>query len=451
MQTCKHRTLALAMTAAIAILTFPATGRCFEADVHFGLTLWLAEKAGFEPGDAEAIALADQRIDAGSIEYMMSPLQFACLSRFQPDAREMQKAHYPSETEVPASTSGRLVAPGGTPALSQIETVLRRTTAGNAAFMLGEFGRSLHPLQDSWAHGGIPFTPDWGVYGIACDVRLLMAPSPSPERSRNHAAELTASRPSETIDMVKATYFQLLRYPRIGGRTRQSTPWAEVEKVLPGFINARTKSEKSSWFVANGISDTSFLDGISLPDGPAWNNVRWTGRRAIPTPADPSAQPGTDKEIRDFYLHFVTVWITTSPLEKRWLSAISSQQTTEDRHRLIGQLTGWRLRDHGAYLALNARRQDRGSTHGDFPADRAAYGAYRSLNDGILPLLMEQSEPSPVLPFIVFTLPDSTHARKRAIALLKLIDAPYDTLGVIAEKDDESKWKVIALISSEDY
>lgn len=71
------------LVCAIA-LAMPLTCAGFEADVHFGLTLWLARQAGFAPRDAEAIALADQRIDAGSIEYMTSPLQYACLSRLSP-------------------------------------------------------------------------------------------------------------------------------------------------------------------------------------------------------------------------------------------------------------------------------------------------------------------------------------------------------------------------------
>lgn len=105
------------LVCAIA-LAMPLRCAGFEADVHFGLTLWLARQAGFAPPDAEAIALADQRIDAGSIEYMTSPLQYACLSRFLPDAVDAQARHYPGTRTVPADAQARAVAPGGPAALA---------------------------------------------------------------------------------------------------------------------------------------------------------------------------------------------------------------------------------------------------------------------------------------------------------------------------------------------
>jgi len=51
----------------------------------------------------------------------------------------------------------------------------------------------------------------------------------------------------------------------------------------------------------------------------------------------------------------------------------------------------------------------------------------------------------------VFALPDSADGNKRAVALIKLLDAPYDTIGVLAEKRSGSDWKVTGLISSADY
>ncbi|WP_431208943.1 DUF6765 family protein [Burkholderia cepacia] len=442
--------LSLPILVLLATLATPLTCAAFESDVHFGLTLWLAKKAGFAPGEAEAIALANQRIDAGSIEYMTSPLQFACLSRFAADATDAQARHYPSVHKVPGDAQSRPVAAGGAPAISSIDSALRRADSGKGAFMLGEFGRSLHSLQDSWAHQGTPSVPDWSRYGIDCDARLAMAAPLDRGTPSSHAVELTWRWPADVEDMAKSTYTQMLRYPKINGSSRQAIAWEHVRQALPTFIGARTKRAKSDWFVANGIADTSFLDGTSLPDGPAWRAIRWKGRRDIPTPMPPSAQSGVETDIVDFYTRFFTDWVTTSPLDKRWLPALSVEHAPKPDHALADQLTGWRLRDHGTYLALQDQPQPARLSSSPL-RNRTAFEVYKSLNDAVLPLIVEGDKPSPILPFIVFPLPGSNAGSKRAVALIKLLGAPYDTIGVIAEKQTGSDWKITGVISSSDY
>ena len=442
--------ISLSTLVFLAALATPLTCAAFEADVHFGLTLWLAKQAGFAPGEAEAIALANQRLDAGSIEYMASPLQFACLSRFAPDATEVQARHYPSEHKVPADAQHRPVVPGGTPVLALVDAALRRADSGKAAFMLGEFGRSLHTLQDSWAHRGIPSVPDWARYGIDCDARLAMAASLDRGAPASHAADLTWRWPVDVEAMAKSTYAQMQRYPKVNGSSRQAATWEQVRQALPAFTGAQTKRAKSDWFVANGIADTAFLDGTSLPDGPAWKAARWKGRRDVPTPMPPTAQAGVDADLVSFYTRFITDWVTTSPMDQRWLSALSVGQTRKPDTALVNQIIGWRLRDHGTYLALEGQPPSAGRAPSPL-RDRAAFEVFKSLNDAVLPLIVEGDKPSPILPFLIFSLPKSSDGSKRAVALIKLLDAPYDTLGVIAEKRPGADWKITGLISSADY
>lgn len=437
----------LVLLAAIAA---PLTCAAFESDVHFGLTLWLAQRAGFAPGDAKAIALEDQRIDAGSIEYMTSALQFACLSRYVPDAADKQARHYPAERKVPAGPQARVVVPGGPASQFPVDAALKWAGGGKAAFILGEFGRSLHSLQDSWAHQGTPSVPDWRRYGIACDVNLAMAAPLSRGDPSSHAADLTWRWPADVEAMAKSTYAYMIRYPNINGSHRNAQPWEQVRQALPGFIDARTKRAKAAWFLANGIADTSFLDGTSLPDGPAWTATRWNGRRDVPAPMPPTAQSGVDKDLIDFYTGFLTDWVTTSPVEKRWLPALSFDRTGKPDSALVNRLIGWRLRDHGTYLAIasqldSARRSELPLLH-----RRASFAVFKSLNDAVLPLIFEEEKPSPILPFLVFSLPDSTDGNKRAIALIKLLDSPYDTTGIVSERVN-GKWKITGLISSADY
>ncbi|VWC89383.1 hypothetical protein BLA17378_04458 [Burkholderia aenigmatica] len=445
-----RRNPGVAALALLAALAMPLTCSGFEADVHFGLTFWLARQAGFASGEADAIALADQRIDAGSIEYMTSPLQFACLSRFAPDAQDTQAAHYPSETRVPAAAAARAVVPDGPASRSLVDATLRRAEGRNAGFMLGEFGRALHALQDAWAHQGTPSVPDWRRYGIECDAGLAMAAPLERGGPSGHAAEVTWRWPVDTEAMAKSTYLQMIRYPKINGASRNARPWEQVRPMLAGFIDARTKHAKSGWFVSNGVKDTSFLDGTSLPDGPAWPAVRWHGRRDVPKPVAPTEQSGVDKGLADFYARFFSDWVTTSPVDKRWLPALATGRTGKPDGPLVEQLTGWRLRDHGAYLAIGTPSQPTGGA-GAILRNRASFAVFKSLNDAVLPLIVEGDKPSPILPFLVFPLPDSADGNKRAVALIKLLDAPYDTIGVVSEQRSGAGWKVTGLISSSDY
>ncbi|MCR4467265.1 DUF6765 family protein [Burkholderia sp. SCN-KJ] len=437
------------LACAIA-LAMPLTCAGFEADVHFGLTLWLAQQAGFAPRDAEAIALADQRIDAGSIEYMTSPLQYACLSRFVPDAVDAQVRHYPGARSVPADAQARTVVPGGQAALAPVDAALGKAGGGKAAFMLGEFGRALHAWQDSWAHRGTPSVPAWHRDGIECDAGLAMAAPLDQGAPSSHAAELTWRRSADVEEMAKATYQQMIRYPKIDGATRRATPWDQVRPRLAGFVDARTKRAKSDWFVANGIADTSFLDGISLPDGSVWKAVRWHGRRDLPPPLSPTVQAGIDRDLVDFYTRFFSDWVTTSPVDTRWLPALFAERGHPPDAALVNALVGWRLRDHGACLAAGGAQRSAAQSYAA-ARSRASFEVFKSLNDAVLPLIVEGEKPSPVLPFLVFPLARSSDGTKRAVALIKLLDAPYDTVGIVSEKRDGSGWKVTGWISSADY
>ncbi|SOY78169.1 conserved hypothetical protein [Cupriavidus taiwanensis] len=418
--------------------------------MHFGLTYWLAKQAGFAPRDAEAVALANQRLDAGSIEYMTSPLQFACLSRFAPDAADIQARHYPSEGKLPSRAQSRPVVPGGPAAQAVVEAALRRADGGKAAFMLGEFGRSLHALQDSWAHQGTPSVPDWHRYGIECDANLAMAAPIDRSTPQSHAADLTWRWPADVEAMAKSTYAQMLKYPNINGARRTAVPWEQLQPALAGFAGARTKRAKSDWFAANAVADTSFLDGTSLPDGSAWKAARWKGRRDIPTPLPPTAQAGVDGALIDFYTRFFSDWVTTSPVDKRWLSALASERPQQPDGVLVDQLIGWRLRDHGSYLAREAQPHAARNASSAL-RQRASFEVFKSLNDAVLPLIVEGDKPSPILPFLVFALPDSAGGNKRAVALVKLLDSPYDTIGILSEKRNGLDWKITALISAADY
>src|SRR5262245_21221945 len=62
-------------------LIVPGTVSAFESDVHFGLTQWLALQAGFVPREAEALAIGDQRVDSGDMQFMDLVTAYGCLRK----------------------------------------------------------------------------------------------------------------------------------------------------------------------------------------------------------------------------------------------------------------------------------------------------------------------------------------------------------------------------------
>ncbi len=103
---------------------------------------------------------------------------------------------------------------------------------------------------------------------FACDPEMTWAHPKAKGGWSSHAADLTSRSATETVDMAKATYDALIRYPVIGTKQRTPAPWEKVRPQLDGFIKASTKAEKQAWFASQGNTDPSFLSGISLSDGP---------------------------------------------------------------------------------------------------------------------------------------------------------------------------------------
>src|ERR1700753_702027 len=107
----RHKTplIRLMLVSAFVLATCPATA--FEADVHYGLTNWLALQAGFEPEQAQIIATFDQRIDSGDMPFMDIVGLYSCLAKDEISARRAGEHHFPSEGRIPGPAETRVVVP----------------------------------------------------------------------------------------------------------------------------------------------------------------------------------------------------------------------------------------------------------------------------------------------------------------------------------------------------
>ena len=449
----QRRRRAAALAALLAAALPPAAA--FESDVHYGLTRWLALRAGFEASHAEAVAVHNQRVDGGMIETQTLNLEYACAGRLDGPARQHQAASFPAAKAVPAVAVERAVVAGGDAARRALAALMAQAS-GKEGLLAGKLGEALHPLQDSWSHQGVPSAPDFGGV-LECDSQRFSGPPAARGGAMSHAASLTARAPAETLAMAKASYDALVAYPPIEGRARRPAPWSTLEPLVAAFAKADTKTAKRAWFVAQGIADTGFLEGTSLPDGPEPGLLRWQGRKLLALPGAASTQHDAPVEARAFFDRLLARWLGEERIEDivaefaRPPAGATKAEAARGTRELVARLKLWKLRDHGAAAAL---------AHAPAPLTAAQLRAVDALvraprafvggapGEAVFPLLPVAVQATPLVPYIVRPLPDAD-GRRRVVAILRFRHAPYDSVGWIAEHDG-TRWALVAQVAAVD-
>jgi hypothetical protein len=418
-----------------------------ESDVHYGLTMWLALKAGFNEREAATIATGSQRVDSGDMQYIDVGLLYACLGKDDEGAQRAGAHHYPSAGAVPGAPQTRLVTPGSEVAMKPAAAMLK-VEPDKSGFMLLKLGEALHILQDSWAHQGIPEVPFGGKSGIDCDPTRAWGHPKARGGADSHKADLTRYWPADTLAAAKATYDVLLGFAPVDGVKRKPQAWDAIRPRLDRFIKAATKSEKRDWFIAEGIADVSFLEGISLPDGARPFDLRWGGRRYPPVPADQSRQHYVDSALLDFYHRFFERWMTTRDFDA--LAADFGPAAGARRAELAARLKVWRIRDHGRVAelahALRPLTDEERARIDKLAASRNALPKYKSVLDAYFPLLPRIEGVSPLLPFFIA----ETSKDRVAVAAVKFRHAPYDAVAVRAVKTARG-WRVDSIVGTVDH
>ena len=111
------------------------------------------------------------------------------------------------------------------------------------------------------------------------------------------------------------------------------------------------------------------------------------------------------------------------------------------------------MRDHGsAALLAHARAPFSAAQLAAVDRLTRAPGAYvqpDELRNAFFPLLPKSKHPSPLLPYVVRELTAGSTGRARSIAIARLRHAPYDTLGLIAERDSRG-WVLVDVVFTVD-
>lgn len=429
----------------------------FESDVRFGLTKWLALQAGFTAQQAEIVATGNRRNDSLMMDTFEFALQFACLGEDDAGARLAQDLHYPATKKVPAPPAQRPVAKGGE-AARVASADMAKSRPDQAGFLLHKLGESLTPLQDSWSHQGIPDVPATGYF--ACDAARASAHPAERGGWSSHKADQVRLWPEDAAAMARATYEALVAFPPVDKAVRAPKEWSTLLPALAAFIRAPTKTEKDAWFKAQGIRDTSFLEGITLPDGKQPFVARWAAHRLPPLARANSGQRPVAPDVLDFFNAFFPDWLGATNFDEL-AAKYAAKPTKEDDAgqgrvmapaELAARLRLWRLRDHGRVADI-AHAQRALTAHqvaevNRLARDPKAFAQYATFGDAFYPMMAKGKDVQALFPFLVAPVPGGSIPR--VVAMTKLRHLPYDTLAIVAEKS-AGRWAVIAVTATVDH
>lgn len=403
----------LLASALVASISLPAIA--YERDVHYGLTYWLALKAGFSPHEAGAIAIGNARVDSGGPDHIDAIIDYGCAQPDPTAAKRVQARHHLSREE----------------ARQEIDRVIHKAKE-HPAQMLSLFGQVLHPYQDSWSHTGMP--GEFGTRGqLNCIAGLALANPAARGGADSHNTNLTYIFPDDVLAMAKESYDAIASYPHVGARTRSVTPWPELVNSIKGFSRAKTKTQKRDWFVAEGVLETDFLAGITLPDGPGIGLLQFSGGLLPQLTSSQSNQYDAPQEQRNFFDKFFAAWLAGKPLND-FLGGDDRKKT-----QLIARLKLLKVRDHGLTAATLHRKG--ALTRTDLARIEALSGKSAvqiqttTLADSFLPLMDQGDKPSALLPYVVRPLKGvNSKDEQRVVAITRLKHLPYDTEGWIVAK-----------------
>src|SRR5437588_6092745 len=174
-----------------------------------------AVKAGFSVDEEEIIASGAQDEPGAS--------------------RLVQHNHFPSYAPVPDRHLARSGTPGDDSATRWTRMELATAAKGAPhAIALFRFGNSLHPLEDSWSHAGVP------DIAITCDHSLAWGHPKKRGGVLSHDADITYKHIPDTEQTAQRVYekIYLLEYHKLMGGGSQPASWASLQPAVYQFAEA---------------------------------------------------------------------------------------------------------------------------------------------------------------------------------------------------------------------
>ena len=247
----------LCIAIFLGLLASSLSAHAWESDVHYGLTQWLAQQAGFPATQSKLIAEGDQGVDdSPSTDPVHGTIASACTGADKTGSSEVHDHHFPSVNGVPDTPEQRAVKPG---VVQRQGSVNPPPKLSDRPSTFNDFGKYLHALQDTWSHQGVPDFPD-----PPCDKQLGWGHALARGGWSCHLADLTYKWQAHDVpETAKATYDAM-----VAQSPGSPKLWKDLEPAVAEFAAARSKWEKDDWFRKQGFGDQElgFLQETSLPD-----------------------------------------------------------------------------------------------------------------------------------------------------------------------------------------
>lgn len=263
---------AVLLVASILFVVGSQSALGYEDDVHYGLTKWLALKAGFLPKDAETIAYGDKYVDGGALDAVRLVFFSACVRKDPAGSDTVLKHHFPSGATVPSPPVARKVTADSAPARIMSDRVITNPQTNYPDRDLRDFGTGLHALQDSFSHEGVPDVP--GFLFISCHSQYAWGHPAAGGGWTSHNADLTYRHQDKATAMARVTYEQLCKYREHVQSATCASQWKDLQANVEQFAHASTKAQKMAWFRSDEATRDQIkcesLEGINLPDGGYW-------------------------------------------------------------------------------------------------------------------------------------------------------------------------------------
>lgn len=418
----------------------------WEDDFHYGLTKWLAERAGFSGTSAETIARGNKRTDEGILDARRLVFWYACAGSDANASRVVRNLHFPSFADLPSPPPARKVEAGGGAATRPSELELAAPpprSPHERDFALLRLGEALHVLQDSWSHQGEPDIPPW-----PCERDLAWA-HPAPRGGwHSHDADHTAKYPRSAIEAARRTYDVLVNHAKVNAWavSQAPRPPLDLEGDLRQFASAASKTDKARWFQKYDFASLDFLTSTTLPDGDD-RITRQLQFSQVSSPGTTSVILGTTPtDVVNLLDSFWSLWVSTTDFARLVTLYVAPDFVAKNlglagdpRAQTEAALAMWRVRDHGSVARFGHVPPVPGTPAANELAAMLKDTGVFLVRDGLSMAMVGLGKKGPALAI-------GPWGTGRYAAVGRFIHAPHDSVVVTAEQV-QGLWRVTSVRS----
>ena len=462
----------VAVVILVSLIPWRAFG--WEADLHYGLSKWLAFKAGFSLNDAETIAIGVQSRDDGSLYPAVGTVFYrTCLQRDVDYSRLVQTYHFSSFGNVPGAPPQRAVAPGLTDnaATELVWKEIKNSIANEPpAIALRNLGISLHPLEDSWSHQGIPDMPP-----RPCSQDLAWGHPADRGGYRSKKADHTYLHVEDALATARRTYELLEEFLKTHPtlKSHAEARWIDLEPAVRSFAQANSKEEKVKWFESQpdvpigSYTRKDFLKDISIPDSRKTNlSTRLNELFAKQPPEKATMQMNefekwSSGQVNAAVDHLLDLWIVQKHIDalapftsfSRMAKGLVGESlgTSEDANLTKIAFGMWLIRDQGVAEELDhgmPTKAERWSAK-DLEVPMYELGRQPLIEVGKLREAIHALETNapytlvPLSPGELVPLSEATEETKDYVVAFQFFHAPHDVVLLYLQRASGSRWAIV--------